>query len=67
MVLNTRNFWIFELCSSSGILKNTVLGKPDLFSSSGEDSLSYWVRYKDLTSITGKRMSVLLLLHIYLM
>jgi hypothetical protein len=44
MVFNTRDFWIFRLCSSSGILKNTVFGKLDLFSSLGVVFLPSWVR-----------------------
>jgi hypothetical protein len=39
MVHDTRNYWVFGLCPSSGILKkldNTAFWKLDLFPSSGE-------------------------------
>jgi hypothetical protein len=36
MVHNTRNYWVFGLCPSPGILKNRTFRKPDLFPSSGE-------------------------------
>jgi hypothetical protein len=36
MVNNTQNYWVFGLCPSSGILKNTTFRKLDLFPYSGE-------------------------------
>jgi hypothetical protein len=36
MVYNTRGYWVFGLCSLSGILKITAFRKLDLFPSSGE-------------------------------
>jgi hypothetical protein len=36
MVYNTRDSWVFGLCPSSGILKNTTFRKLDLFPSAGK-------------------------------
>jgi hypothetical protein len=36
MVYATRDYWVFGLCPSSGILKNTTFRKLGLFPSSGE-------------------------------
>jgi hypothetical protein len=36
MVSNTRNYGVFGLCPSSGILKNTTFRQLDLFPSSAE-------------------------------
>jgi hypothetical protein len=36
MVYNTQDYWVFGLCPSFGILKNTKFWKVDLFQSSGE-------------------------------
>jgi hypothetical protein len=36
MVYNTRNYWGFGVCPSSGIVKNTPFRKLDLLPSSGE-------------------------------
>jgi hypothetical protein len=45
MVCDTRNDWVFILCPSSGILKNTTFRKLDLFPSSGErTSVVHWLR-----------------------
>jgi hypothetical protein len=46
MVYDTRNYWVFGLCPSSGILKtleNTAFRKLDLFPSSGEGGDIYSV------------------------
>jgi hypothetical protein len=34
MVYNTQDYWFFQFCSSSGILRNITFRKQDLFSSS---------------------------------
>jgi hypothetical protein len=36
MVYNMRDYWVFGLRPSSGILKNTTFRELDLFPSSGE-------------------------------
>jgi hypothetical protein len=54
MLYNTQDYWVPELCPSSGILKNTAFRKLDLFPSSGEgvgDTYSVGsVRNPDLSS-----------------
>jgi hypothetical protein len=62
MVYNTRNYWVFGLHPSSGILKNTRehnVSETGFVSVLrwGERHLLCWVRYKELTSITGQTMS----------
>jgi hypothetical protein len=45
VVYNTLNYRIFGLCTSSGVLKNTVFWKLNLFPSSAEelgDDLDHW-------------------------
>jgi hypothetical protein len=45
VVNDTRNYWDFGFCPSSGILKNTSFRKLDLFPSSGEEvEDTYYVR-----------------------
>jgi hypothetical protein len=36
MVYKTQDYWVFGLCPSPGILKNTTFQKLDLFPSSGD-------------------------------
>jgi hypothetical protein len=36
IVYNNRNYWLFGLCPSSGIVKNTTSRKLDVFPPSGE-------------------------------
>jgi hypothetical protein len=36
VVHNIRDYWVFGICPSSGIIKNTTFRKLNLFSSSGE-------------------------------
>jgi hypothetical protein len=48
MVYNTQDYWVFGLCPSSGILKNTTFQKLHLFLSSGErweDTYSIWLEW----------------------
>jgi hypothetical protein len=41
---NTRDYWVLVLCPSSGILKNIMFRKLDLFPSSGETVCCTWER-----------------------
>jgi hypothetical protein len=65
-----QNYWVFGLCLSSGILKTRKqrFGNCNCFRPQvrGGGDLLYWVRLKELTSITGQPMSDLLQLFKYL-
>jgi hypothetical protein len=37
MAYNTRSYWVYALCPSSGVIANTTFRKLDIFPSSGEE------------------------------
>lgn len=55
--LGTRDYWVFGLCTLSGILRSTIFWKLDLFPTSGESvggTYSFWsIRKIWHLSITG--------------
>jgi hypothetical protein len=62
-IINPQDYWVFGLCPSSGVLKNTTFRKLDVFPTSGEGwgtpglldpleraNLDHWTTYVSLTS-----------------